>query len=325
MHRSGRDLKILLLIIFFLVFPSSVLGEELTIAFVPRSLGNPIFLDAFESTQKKAIELGVNLEWIAPVDFDSNAQIDIIRNLIRRDVDGIVASVNDDDAVRAVIQEAVEENIAVATFDADCPNSERLFYIGINNYEAGVAIGEALVQVLKRKGLEGVHLDTMIMTGYREALNLEERIKGFIAATKETLNLDIKDILENEDTVEKSIFLLEKYVGDNPDVDVIYFVGGWPFYVSADVLPNFQRWAKQGGIAVGIDLFYDALLLQKEGLIQYLIGQDMSSMGSLGLELIVNYIRHGVTPDEFVEVGLEHANEENLDRLLEIYKPWLVK
>jgi hypothetical protein len=39
----------------------------------------------------------------------------------------------------------------------------------------------------------------------------------------------------------------------------------------------------------------------------------------------VNYIRHGEVPPAFVEVGLEHANESNIDRLLEIHKPWLVK
>ncbi len=300
-------------------------NDQLTIAFLPRSLGNPIFLDAFEAAQKKAYELGVRLEWVAPFDFDSDLQVEMIENLIRRKADGIVASVNDEEEIRRVFQEAMDQGIPVATFDADSPGSGRLFYIGINNYEAGAEIGSALVDVIKNKGLEEKVLNTMIMTGYREALNLEERIRGFLDATSAGVKLHIADILENEDTVEKSIILLEDYLKINPEVDVIYFVGGWPFYVTSDALPNFRQWAQEGGIAVGIDLFYDALLLQKEGLIQYLIGQDMSTMGSLGLELMVNYIRYGQVPPEIVETGLEHANESNLDRLLEIHKPWLVK
>lgn len=299
--------------------------DDLVIAFLPRSLGNPIFLDAFEAAQKKAHELGVRLEWVAPFDFDSDLQVEMIENLIRRGVDGIVASVNDEEQVHNVFQKAMENGIPVATFDADSPGSGRLFYIGINNYEAGMEIGDALVDVIKSKGLEEETLETMIMTGYREALNLEERIRGFLDATNGEVNLHIADILENEDTVEKSIILLEDYLKINPEVDVIYFVGGWPFYVTSDALPNFRQWAKEGGIAVGIDLFYDALLLQKEGLIQYLIGQDMTSMGSQGLELLVRYIRYGEVPPEIVVTGLEHANETNIDRLLEIHKPWLVK
>ena len=316
------------LVLAVFVMPPAALaaGEEpLTIAVLPRALGNPIFLDAFEATQKKAHELGVRLEWVAPFDFSSEAQVEMIENLIRRGVDGILASVNDDEEIHRVFRKALDQGIAVATFDGDSPGSGRLFHIGIDNFRAGFAIGEALVDVLSSRGLAQQELDTMIMTGLREAFHHEERIRGFLAATEGRVNLRIRDIVENEDTVEKSIILLEDYVKHNPDIEVIYFVGGWPFYVPSEALPNFQRWAQAGGIAVGIDLFYDALLLQKEGLIQCLIGQDMTSMGALGLELLVKYIRTGEAPPEFVEVGLEHADESNLDRLLEIHKPWLVK
>lgn len=323
-----KNWSALLTVVFLLLTSSGSLWAEeepLTIAIIPRSLGNPIFLDAFEAAQSRAHELGVRLEWVAPFDFESGAQMEIIDNLIRRGVDGILASVNDEEAVHQMFQKAMEQGIAVATFDGDSPGSGRLFHIGIDNYKVGVAIGEALVGVLEAKGLAEQELDTMIMTGNREAFHHEERIRGFLDATREQVRLNVVDILENEDTVEKAIILLEDYTGTNPDVDVIYFVGGWPFYVPSEALPNFRSWAQAGGIAVGIDLFYDALLLQKEGLIQYLIGQDIASMGSVGLELLVNYLRYGDVPPEFVETGLEHANEENLDRLLEIHKPWLVK
>lgn len=325
---SFKFFSLLICTIFLITFVGPVVAQEqdeLTIAVLPRSLGNPIFLDAFEAAQKKAHELGVRLEWVAPFDFDLEAQVEIIENLIRRGVDGIIASVNDEEPIHRVFQKAIDQGIAVATFDADSPASGRLFHIGINNYAAGVAMGEALVGVLQGRGLAEEELDTMIMTGYREALNLEERIRGFLDATADEVNLNVVAILENEDTVEKAIILLEDYLKQNPDVDVVFFVGGWPFYVTSDVLPNFRQWAQNGGIAVGIDLFYDALLLQKEGLIQYLIGQDMTTMGSLGLELLVNHIRYGEVPPDFVETGLEHANESNIDRLLQIHKPWLVK
>lgn len=298
--------------------------KELTIAFVPRSLDNPIFLDTFEHSQKKAHELGVKLEWVAPFHFDTKEQIKIIENLIRRDVDGMVVSVNDVKPIHNVISKAIDNGIPVATFDADSPGSERQFHIGIDNTKAGLAIGKALVDVIKKKGQAEETLDTMIMTGVKDALNLQERITGFIQATDE-LNLEINDIVENNDNVNLAVELVEEYVKNNPEIDIIYFVGGWPFYVPAEAMPNFQRWAQNGGIAIGIDIFYNALLLQKEGLIDYLIGQDLATMGSLGLEYMVNYIRNGKRPPHFIETGLTHANEQNLNELLEIHKPWLVK
>ncbi|RCW53336.1 substrate-binding domain-containing protein [Halanaerobium sp. ST460_2HS_T2] len=302
--------------------------QEITIAYVPRSLDNPIFLDAYEHAQEKAIDLGINLEWVAPFAYDAEEQIDIIESLIARKVDGMVISVNNTPEYINVINKAVEAGIAVATFDADAPDSKRLFHIGINNYKAGRVTAEGLLDVLKNNNIDyrqqGKYLNTMIMTGVRGALNLDSRIEGFLDRVENT-NIRVKDIIENQDSVNLSVELLEQYLQQNPDIDIIFFVGGWPFYVPAEALPNFQKWAEDGGIAVGIDIFYDALLLQKRGLLQYLVGQDMATMGSKGLSTLYNYIMYDALPQEYIETGVEVANEQNLERLLQTHRPWRVK
>lgn len=302
--------------------------EEMTIAFVPRSLENPIFLDAFENSQQKAVELGINLEWLGSFSFDSSQQLKIIDSLIERRVDGMVLSINDSPEYDQIINKAMEAGIAVATFDADAPNSERIFNIGIDNYEAGRVTAEGLLEVLSEKNIDYYDSDrelkTMIMTGVKGALNLEKRIDAFLD-TVEDSNIVVEDIVENQDNVNLAVELLEQYVQKNPDIDIIFFVGGWPFYVPAEALPNFQHWAQQGGVAVGIDIFYDALVLQDRGLIQYLVGQDMATMGSDGLLTLYNYIKYGITPPEYIKTGLEIANKDNLDRLLRQHQPWRVK
>ena len=327
-----------MLIIFIIILPMTVeaeniqekvmQNEEITIAYVPRSLDNPIFLDAFEHAQEKAIDLGINIEWVAPFAYNAEEQIKIIESLISRKVDGMVVSVNNTPDYIKVINKAVESGIAVATFDADAPDSKRLFHIGINNYEAGEVTAEGLLEVLEAKNIDyknqNKQLDTMIMTGVRGALNLDSRIDGFLDRVKNT-NLKVQDIVENQDSVNLSVELLEQYLQQNPDIEIIFFVGGWPFYVPAEALPNFQQWAKNGGVAVGIDIFYDALLLQERGLLQYLVGQDMATMGSKGLSTLYYYIKYGAEPKEYIETGVEVANEENLERLLKTHRPWRVK
>jgi ribose transport system substrate-binding protein len=327
-----------MLIIFIIILPMTVeaeniqekvmQNEEITIAYVPRSLDNPIFLDAFEHAQEKAIDLGINIEWVAPFAYNAEEQIKIIESLISRKVDGMVVSVNNTADYIKVINKAVESGIAVATFDADAPDSKRLFHIGINNYEAGKVTAEGLLEVLEAKNIDyknqNKKLDTMIMTGVRGALNLDSRIDGFLDKVKNT-NLKVQDIVENQDSVNLSVELLEQYLQQNPDVEIIFFVGGWPFYVPAEALPNFQKWAQNGGVAVGIDIFYDALLLQERGLLQYLVGQDMATMGSKGLSTLYYYIKYGAEPKEYIETGVEVANEENLERLLKTHRPWRVK
>jgi ribose transport system substrate-binding protein len=336
--QKNRFLFVLILIIIFTALLTSTAGaeniqanendEEITIAYVPRSLDNPIFLDAFEHAQEKAIDLGINIEWVAPFVYNEEAQIKIIESLIARKVDGMVVSVNNTPGYIDVINRAVEAGIAVATFDADAPDSRRLFHIGINNYEAGKVTAEGLLTVLENRNIDynqqEKKLDTMIMTGVRGALNLDSRIEGFLD-TVEATNIRVQDIVENQDSVNLSVELLEQYLQQNPEIDIIFFVGGWPFYVPAEALPNFQQWSKNGGVAVGIDIFYDALLLQERGLLQYLVGQDMATMGSKGLSTLYNYIKYGAEPKEYIETGVEVADDDNLERLLQTHRPWRVK
>jgi len=336
---KNKFLFFLTLIMIFIISLTITVGAEnnqekvisdkkITIAYVPRSLDNPIFLDAFEHAQEKALDLGINIEWVAPFAYNAEEQIKIIESLIARNVDGMVVSVNNTPEYIKVINKAVEKGIAVATFDADAPDSKRLFNIGINNYKAGQVTAAGLLKVLDNKNIDysaqNNQLDIMIMTGVRGALNLDKRIEGFLDKVEST-NIRVQDIVENQDSVNLSVELLEQYLQKNPDVDIIFFVGGWPFYVPAEALPNFQQWAKNGGVAVGIDIFYDALLLQKRGLLQYLVGQDMATMGSKGLLTLYNYIKYGVKPQEYIETGLQAANDENLQRLLQTHRPWRVK
>jgi ribose transport system substrate-binding protein len=300
--------------------------EELTIAFVPRSLDNPIFLDAFEQSQKKADDLGINLEWVAPFVYNEEEQLEIIEALIEQQVDGLIVSVNNTEKYIEVIDKALKNGVAVATFDADAPDSSRIFHVGINNLKAGEAAAEGLLNILQKENInyKDHKLDTMVMTGVRDAVNLEERIRGFSKVISNT-SIQIKSILENQDSVNISVELLEQYLEKNPEVDIIYFVGGWPFYVPAEALPNFQKWVNNGGTAVGIDIFYDALLLQQQGLVKYLVGQDMSSMGSEALSLMYNYLKYDLEVPEIVHTGLEISDGSNIDRLLQIYQPWRVK
>ena len=76
---------------------------------------------------------------------------------------------------------------------------------------------------------------------------------GLLEATDGQVSLNVVDIIENEDTVEKAIILLEDYVGRNPELRS-FLRRGWPFMFPVKPCP-ISSWAKEGGIAVGIDSF----------------------------------------------------------------------
>src|SRR6266568_4973371 len=71
---------------------------------------------------------------------------------IQKKPSGILISVADPNAVKDDIDRAIAAGIPVITVDSDAPTSKRLFFIGTNNFQAGVAGGKRLAKELNGKG-----------------------------------------------------------------------------------------------------------------------------------------------------------------------------
>ena len=93
--------------------PEVKADADITIAVVPKSLDNAIFLDSQAAAEAKAKELGINLQWVGPTTSDAGQQVTVIEGLIEKQVDGILISCNDADALKDVIDRAVDAGIVV--------------------------------------------------------------------------------------------------------------------------------------------------------------------------------------------------------------------
>ncbi|GAA3330569.1 hypothetical protein GCM10020331_083650 [Ectobacillus funiculus] len=62
-------------------------------------------------------------------------------------VDGIVVQSLDEQMFAPIINKAVNENIPVVTIDTDSPKSERVAYVGTDNYTAGEKLGEVVAEM----------------------------------------------------------------------------------------------------------------------------------------------------------------------------------
>ncbi|NLW47316.1 MAG: sugar ABC transporter substrate-binding protein [Firmicutes bacterium] len=304
-------------------FPSRT--RPITIAIVPKSLDNPVFVDAKETAELAARKLKVNLEWVGPFKVDPDTQVKIIEGLIWRKVDGIAISTSDPEKIRKVITKAVAAGIKVATIDADCPDSERLFYCGTDNYKAGWACGESMVKIITEKGLAKKSLRTAILTGGIEAHNLNERIRGFKEAVAGKINLNYVALLACDDDTSTGAKVVESYIKQHPETEVFYFSGGWAFFGPTESLPLYQEWCNRGGIAVSMDTFHPVLIAANKGFFQALVGQDFRKMGELTVNYLVAAVKGHRIPEEYIDTGLELANQSNFDQLLKEKKPWEMK
>jgi ribose transport system substrate-binding protein len=303
-------------------FPSQ--NRRLVIAIVPKSLDNPVFVDAKETAELTALKLNVVLEWVAPFKVDPEAQVKIVEGLIRRKVDGIAISCSEPQKFKDVIAKANAAGIKVATMDADCPGSERVFYCGTDNYQAGYAGGEAMVNLVRQRGLSRKELSVAVLTGGLNAHNLNERIRGFKAATK-SLKLRYKALLSCDDDTTTAAREVEAYLKKNPRTDLFYFSGGWAFFGPIESMPLYQEWSRAGGIAVSMDTFYPVLQAAKKGFLQALVGQDFRTMGEFTVSYLVCAIKGLPIPSEYIYTGLERADRLNYDQLLKVKKPWEMK
>ncbi len=308
-----------------IAMPALAARKPLVIAILPKSLDNPVFMDAKETAELAAKRQHVVVEWVAPFKVDAAAQVMIAESLIRRKVDAMAISCTDPERLRGVIRRAVAAGIKVATIDADCPDSGRLFYCGTDNYRAGYACGEAMVKLVRERGLAETPLRTAILTGGIEAHNLNERIRGFKKAAAGRINLQYTALLACDDDTATAAKVVETHIKQHPETQAFFFAGGWAFFAPSESMPLYQAWCRGGGIAVSMDTFYPVLLAAKQGLAQALVGQDFAKMGTYTVNYLCRAIKGQPLPGQYIDTGLELADRSNFDRLLAVKKPWEMK
>jgi ribose transport system substrate-binding protein len=289
-------------------------SDKIVIAVVPKSLNNPVFLEAKAGAEEAAKELGIEILYTASPDSDSAQQVSIVEGLIELQVDGILIACNLAEALQPVIHRAVESGIVVATFDSDAPESKRSFYIGSNNYDFGKVSAEYVNEILPEGGKVGV------LTGIIGIANLEERIKGF----KEHINANIEllPIQTGEDDIQKSVEVVNQFTAANPEMDAWWFDGGWPFIADPSALTELDKFCKNGGKVVSVDSLYPMLQYLDLGMAEVLIGQNMYACGLDGVRNIVKIINGGTIESEMIWTDMEIVTRDNVAEIRSMKTPW---
>lgn len=117
-------------------------------------------------------------------DFQMNSAGDIagqkklLENVMNKgDYHGIAISSLNPENQTEMINEAAAK-LPLITHDSDAPESNRLFYLGTNNYEAGRVLGKLLKQAMPEGG------KIMIYVGKIDQLNAQQRRDGLIDELK---------------------------------------------------------------------------------------------------------------------------------------------
>jgi ribose transport system substrate-binding protein len=132
------------------------------------------FWSISEAGAKKAgTDFDVDVDFRQPVNNTVTDQMDIVNAMVQRGLDGLAVSVinpqEQSDALRGVAGKA-----KFITMDNDAPNSGRICYIGIDNYEAGKALARLIKAGMPAGGTVALFI------GSTASANAQARIGGVL-------------------------------------------------------------------------------------------------------------------------------------------------
>lgn len=145
---------------------------KIKVAFVTN---NPesFWIIAEHGAKKAAEEQGVELVFRRPERGDAALQRDIVNELVAKGVKGIAVSVINPTEQTPDLKN-VAKSTALITVDNDATGSDRLCYIGTDNYEAGKAVGRLVKEVMPQGGT------IAIFVGQIEPINAQLRYHGVV-------------------------------------------------------------------------------------------------------------------------------------------------
>jgi ribose transport system substrate-binding protein len=166
-----------------------------------------------------------------------------LEELTSQNYDGIAVSViAPADQVPTLNKVAAKTNLI--TFDSDSPKSNRLLYIGTNNYEAGKVLGGEIVKLLPNGGKMAVFVGTL------SADNAAQRLKGIQdAIATAPKKIEIVDKREDNTDRNKARTNVEDILNAHSDLNLV--CGLWS-YNGPQIAAALEGSGKKGKVLAAV-------------------------------------------------------------------------
>jgi ribose transport system substrate-binding protein len=277
--------------------------------FLPKGLDNPYWDNCRKGMESEMAKLGVKAEFIGPEKSDATLQVGVIESVIARKPAAIAISPNDPATVNDLIAKATAAGIKVITWDADAPDSERILYIGTDNYNAGGTAAETLSKVLDGKG------KVAILNGALTALNAQQRTNGFKDwMAKNAPGIEIVDDQPTNDDANTSASVAESILQAHPDLAAFYGVTGNGVPGAGVAVKGAN---KCGTVhIVGFDVVPQGIELMRGGCVDALISQRPFGMTAKALDVMVDMVNGKTYTETNIDTGVEVVFPDGLETFL---------
>jgi ribose transport system substrate-binding protein len=288
---------------------------------IATNINLPYWQSAHAGFTRAAAEYGVTEEMRGPDAFTPPVEVDEFRAAVARKPAGILVSVADPGLMGPEIDKAIAAGIPVITIDSDAPDSQRLYFIGTNNLEAGRLGGQRVAAELKGKG----NVVFFTMPGQP---NLEERLKGYKDVFSNNPGIKIVEVFDMKGESGTAMDKAQEYLARTGASKIDAFVC-LEASAGKDVGEAFKRTKPQGAVLMAMDVDQATLDLVKDGTISATISQKPYTMALLGLKALDDLHHYPLKPlardyqsdatspiPAFVDTGVSLVDKSNVDKFL---------
>ena len=279
--------------------------EEPLVAFVTNNVSN--FWTIAEAGVRQG-EKDFNVQCLVrkPAQGTATEQKTILEDLVVRGVTGIAISPIDP-ANQTDILNKTAASVNLVCHDSDAPDSNRLCYLGTDNYKAGLAAGAEIKKALPNGG------KVMLFVGTLDALNAVERRRGIFDSIKGSKIEIVGTLTDNADHT-KAKSNVEDALVKYPDIAGL--MGLWSYNGPA-IAEAVKAAGKQGKVEiVCFDEEEGTLQAVKDGVIFSTVVQQPYEFGYQSMRVLGALARGkdaGIPENKIIDIPVKVINKSNVD------------
>jgi ribose transport system substrate-binding protein len=247
----------------------------------------PYWQTAAKGLTAAAMEMKVKSELQGTDGHDPQGEHDAFRRAVAEKPSGILVSVADVGLLAPDINAAIDQNIPVITIDSDAPDSKRIFFVGTDNFNAGMIGGKLAAKLLNNKG-------NVVIYTIPSQNNLKDRLSGYQAAFGDHTDIKILQVIDMNGNSDIAFDSAKKLLDSKAKVDAFICLEALSCPAVADVV---SRAGMTGKVKViGMDTDPGTIEWINKGVISATIAQKPYTMAYFGTKLVDEIHHHPAKP-----------------------------
>lgn len=279
----------------------------------------PYWQLALHGLNHASFEMKVKSEIQGPDGHDPQGEHDAFRRAMAEKPSGILVSAADPNLLTPDINAALDQGIPVITIDSDAPDSKRLFFVGTDNYNAGLIGGKLAAKLLDGKG-------NIVIFTIPSQNNLKDRLQGYQAGFADHPEMKVMQVVDMNGNSDVAFDSAKKLLDSKAKVDAFVCLEALSCPAVADVVNRANMSGKVKIIAMDTDP--GTVDWIKKGVISATIAQKPWTMAYYGTKLLDDLHHHPPNPltgnwaqnvyspvPMFVDTGTFIVNKDNVGTL----------